>query len=208
MKYILSVVVCVLLVIFFSWLINKNYFVDLESNIMPLDQIEKTKHFVVLWGDDLLGNSELDKKLQSKLDVVVDLYNNNYVRKIILSGDKNLDEGNAVVKMTDYLVAKNINIDDIVLDFYSPDLYSSALRLKKVYLLDDFYIVGDYTELLQYLHFLEIEDLQVIGVYKDNWDYNFWQKYWYEYKAFFVRGLFAPKIYSKDKDINFLINNK
>jgi hypothetical protein len=99
--------------------------------INDIEDIPKTDAVIIL-GAQVIGD-KLSNILLDRTENAIDLYENNKVDKILISGDhgkKYYDEVNAIKK---YLLDKNISSEDIFIDHAGFDTYDSMYRAQYIF---------------------------------------------------------------------------
>ncbi|GES18311.1 membrane protein [Acrocarpospora pleiomorpha] len=113
-----------------AWLVSSPYRTDAVSG----DWVERVPAAPValvlgagIWGDNptpMLG---------SRLDIATTLYAQGKIKAILVSGDNHIKAYDEPTVMRDYLIAKGVPQDKIVLDYAGFDTWDSCVRAKKIF---------------------------------------------------------------------------
>ncbi|KGG79512.1 hypothetical protein Y919_11590 [Caloranaerobacter azorensis H53214] len=132
-KRILSILlICIIFGIVVVGIINYNIIKFSNKYIVSLEDAPKCEAALVL-GALVYRNGRVSPILQDRLDVGIELYKNNIVKKVLLSGDhgqKSYDEVNA---MKEYVISRNVPAEDIFLDHAGFNTYDSLYRARHVF---------------------------------------------------------------------------
>jgi vancomycin permeability regulator SanA len=112
------------------------------------DEIAKTDAAVVL-GNTVERNGQPSERLKARLDKAVELYENNLVGKIIVSGGFGAEGFEEADVMRSFLIAKNIPESDIILDRDGYDTHKTAVNTRAIMQANNFRSV---TIVSQYFH--------------------------------------------------------
>ena len=158
---------------------SSNYIVDVNvSNDLTADCI-------LVLGASVYSNDTPRPMLKDRLDMGIHLYNNSYVKKILVSGDhinKDYDEVNVMKK---YLIDNNIPSSDIFKDHEGINTYQSLYRAKNVYGVKRVIIVTQKYHLYRAIYIARKLDLQVVGIASDG---NYYKgQFNREIREFFAR---------------------
>ena len=122
------------LLLFLTFFVSVNFYVLNIGNKYVLDSIEEiNKADVVIILGAKVFNDNLSHILIDRTDTAIELYNNQKVNKILVSGDhgrKNYDEVNAI---KDYLLKKGVPSEDIFLDHAGFNTYDSMYRAQYIF---------------------------------------------------------------------------
>lgn len=105
-----------------------------------LDNQQSTS-IAVVFGAAIKGNSEPTQILQRRLDAAIKLYEKQYVKTILVSGDNRQSNYNEPQVMYDYLRSKFIPANAIVRDFGGRSTYDTCWRVKNVFAIESAYLV-------------------------------------------------------------------
>ena len=129
LRYLLLIIIVIIL---FFLAIN-NYVVNFSKNyIKTVDELEKTKVWLVL-GAGIRYNKEPTDILKDRLKVAFEAYNKWKIKKIIVSGDNSKVYHNEPDVMKKYLVWLGVKENDIYPDYAWFDTYDSIYRAKAIF---------------------------------------------------------------------------
>ncbi len=109
--------------------------------------------------------------LKDRMDVAIELYQHQKIKRFLLSGDhgqKNYDEVNS---MKNYLLAKGIKTEDIFLDHAGFDTYSTMVRAKDVFEIDNAIIVTQAFHLSRAVYIARSKGIKAYGITADRQNY-------------------------------------
>lgn len=109
-------------------LLSINLYVKYSTKKNIVDNIKEVDYILVLGAS--VKKDSISPMLKDRLDKTIEVYNNTKA-KIILSGDSvNSSEYDEVGKMKNYVLSKEIPIEDIILDEHGISTYDSIYRIK------------------------------------------------------------------------------
>ncbi len=97
--------------------------------------VEATKYAIV-FGAGVMPNGHPTDMLEDRLLTAVDLYNNQKIEKIIVSGDNRTTHYNEPQAMYLYLIDQGIPENAIVMDFAGRRTYDTCYRAKEIFSID------------------------------------------------------------------------
>lgn len=103
-----------------------------RSSIISIDQVDHAPVAIVL-GAKVRADGTPSDILRDRLLTAIDLYRSGSADKILVSGDNGQVEYDEVNAMRVYLLAANVDPDDIFLDHAGFDTYDSMIRAAKVF---------------------------------------------------------------------------
>jgi vancomycin permeability regulator SanA len=112
------------------------------------DEIAKTDAAVVL-GNTVEPNGKPSARLKARLEKAFELYEKKLVGKIIVSGGFGAEGFEEADAMRDYLIAKNVPENDIILDRDGYNTHQTAVNARRIMQANDFQSV---TIVSQYFH--------------------------------------------------------
>ena len=104
-----------------------------KANFTTIDEIDGKYDCAIVPGAKVGSDGTVSYMLRDRLDFAYELYNKGAVNKILVSGDHgdtNYDEVNA---MRQYLLDKDVKIEDIFMDHAGFDTYSTMYRAKEIF---------------------------------------------------------------------------
>ena len=109
-------------------LLSINLYVKYSTNKNIVNNIKEVDYILVLGAS--VKKDSISPMLKDRLDKAIEVYNETKA-KIILSGDSvNSNEYDEVGKMKNYVLSKEIPIEDIILDEHGISTYDSIYRIK------------------------------------------------------------------------------
>ena len=135
-------IVCIMFVFWFA--------VHISATVLDglTDEIEVSDAAVVL-GNKVEPSGLPSPRLKSRLDKAISLYENGFVKYIIVSGGKGEEGYDEALVMRKYLVSKNIPDNFIIEDPEGRNSYMTAVNLKKIMMKKSF---GSVIIVSQYYH--------------------------------------------------------
>jgi vancomycin permeability regulator SanA len=118
----------------------------------------------VVLGAGITSDRRPTRVLADRLDVGVELYKRGKVRKLIMSGDNSVRQYDEVTAMKNYVVARGVTDDDVLLDYAGFRTLDSCVRLRKVFGQDRAIIVTQQFHLPRALHLCRWAGVDAIGV--------------------------------------------
>jgi SanA protein len=109
--------------------------------------------------------------LQDRLDIAIELYNNHKIVRFLMSGDHGQTDYDEVNNMKSYLIKHGINTRDIFLDHAGFDTYSSMVRAKKIFQINDVIIVSQKFHLPRAVYIARSKGLVAYGIKADKRNY-------------------------------------
>lgn len=97
-----------------------------------IDSVPSSKTVIVL-GASVYSDGKLSPILKDRVDSALELFRNNKVQQFLLSGDHKTDDYNEVDAMSQYLLARGVPENKILLDHSGFDTYDSMYRSKAVF---------------------------------------------------------------------------
>lgn len=123
----------------------------------------------------VLGAGVRDSKpsdmLRDRLLAAIELYNNGYAEKILMSGDHENDDYDEVGVMKEFAEEQGVPSDDILLDRYGLSTYDSMYRAKEIFGIGSMIVVTQEYHLCRALYIADRIGIDVVGVYADTRDY-------------------------------------
>lgn len=139
-KSILSLFVLLLIVISISnYTIQKNAKNKTYSNI---NSIQKNKVGLVLGTSKYLKSGALNLYFKYRIDATVELYKNNKIDFILISGDNGNEKYDEPTDFKNELISEGVPANKIFLDYAGFRTLDSVLRAKLIFGLDQFTIIS------------------------------------------------------------------
>lgn len=121
---------------FTFWVILSNFLIIFSTRnklYSDIEQLPKMEFGLVLGTSFKLKNNQLNKYFVNRLNSAIELYRNNKIDKIIVSGDNSKVEYDETTDMANYLIEKGIPNADIIRDYAGFKTLDSVVRAKKVF---------------------------------------------------------------------------
>ena len=141
-----------------------------DSSIVPIDRVGMAPVAIVL-GAKVKADGAPSDILRDRLLTAIDLYRTGSVEKILVSGDDGQVAYDEVNAMRIYLLAANVDADDIFLDHAGFDTYDSMIRAKKVFGITKAIIVTQEYHLPRALYLANAFGIEAQGVAADRQTY-------------------------------------
>ena len=127
---------------------------------------------------------------QDRVETAFDLYEEEKVEKILISGDHGRENYDEVNTAKDYLLDKGVKSEDIFLDHAGFDTYDSLYRAKKIFEVPSVIVVTQNFHLPRAIYIGKKLNLEIYGLSADrhsyvNIDYNKLREIFSKVKAFF-----------------------
>jgi SanA protein len=121
------------------------------------------KTFAVVLGAGVSKNGIPSTYLQLRLNDALALYQNQKIKKILLTGDNSTSNYNEIGVMYQYLVARGVPPNIIYGDFAGFDTYNSFERANKVFNITDAILVTQQFHLPRSLYLAKQKNIQAVG---------------------------------------------
>lgn len=141
-----------------------------RSSIVSIDDADHAPVVIVL-GAKVKADGTPSDILRDRLLAAIDLYRAGSVDKILVSGDDGQVEYDEVNAMRRYLLAADVDADDIFLDHAGFDTYDSMIRAKKVFGVTKAIVVTQAYHLPRALYLANAFGIDVQGVAADRQHY-------------------------------------
>ncbi|WBL26822.1 SanA/YdcF family protein [Zunongwangia sp. HGR-M22] len=114
---------------------------DTSSRIYTeIRNVPNTKTAIVL-GASVYSSGKLSPILKDRVDSTIDLFKNQKVNQILISGDHGSDDYNEVDAIANYLINHGIPKNNLILDHAGFNTYDSMYRASKVFQIEDAIVV-------------------------------------------------------------------
>jgi SanA protein len=110
--------------------------------------------------------------LLDRMDVAIDLYRNNKIKRFLLSGDHGTIEYDEVNSMKNYLLKNGIDVKDIFLDHAGFNTYNSIVRAKEIFQVKKVIIVTQEFHLSRAVYIARNKGLDAYGMIADKRVYS------------------------------------
>ena len=119
-----------------------------------------------VWGD------KPSPMLQDRLNKAIELYNDGYAKKIIMSGDKTGDDHSEVNTMKKYAIEHGVDSNHIYLDYYGVSTYDSIYRAKHIFKVNNVIVVTQPYHLYRAVYIGLSKDMNIYGISSLGNDYS------------------------------------
>lgn len=137
-----------------------------------LSEEVKTAPAALILGAGLNRDGSPGVVLRDRVRTGADLYFNEQVTKLLMSGDNSADNYNEPGAMRDFAISLGVPEEDIVLDFAGRRTYDSCLRAKAIFGLDQVIVITQAYHLPRALFLCNAFDIDANGVTADNANYR------------------------------------
>lgn len=161
-KVIYATLLLTLLIVIASLGIDLYLKVNYQSKISNDLKQTPTAQVALVFGASVYRNRKPSPILAERLDKAIELYNNKKVKKIILSGDSHKNY-NEVKVMKNYLLNRNINGNDIFLDYRGFRSLDSIYHTKRDYGAKSVLLVSQSYHLIRVLFLADSIGLTAFG---------------------------------------------
>lgn len=167
-KYIITALLLIIIVFFII-----NIYINKQSKQYIYNNVEEIPecYTAIVLGAMVSNTGYPSSFLKDRMDVAIELYQHQKIKRFLLSGDhgrKNYDEVNS---MKNYLISKGINTEDIFLDHAGFDTYSTMVRAKEVFEIDNAIIVTQAFHLPRAVYIARSKGIKAYGIMADRQNY-------------------------------------
>jgi SanA protein len=131
-----------------------------------------SKYVAVIFGAGIRPDGTPSKYLKDRLDAGIFLYNNQKVKRILLSGDNGHKSYDELQVMKDYCVKAGVPKRDIFVDYAGFDTYSTVYRAKDLFKVDNAIMVTQAYHLKRALFLCRNLNIDAVGFAADNGGYQ------------------------------------
>jgi SanA protein len=140
-KILIVLVVMVILIAALVAAANIYVLKSTGSRMLTPERADVSKTAIIVLGARVYENGDPSNQLEDRLIVASELYKNGFGRKVLVSGDHGRTTYDEVNAMRDYLLSRGVRSSDIFLDHAGFRTYDTMVRAKKVFLVNDAYVV-------------------------------------------------------------------
>ena len=158
-------------IIFLMFLIFSNSFIKAFTKDNIDSQINEKMDAILVLGCAVWG-TEPSPMLKDRLDRAIELYNEGYAEKIIMSGDKTGDDHSEVNTMKKYAIDHGVDSTHIYLDYYGLSTYDSIYRAKHVFNVNNLIVVTQPYHLYRAVAIGLWQEMNIYGVSSEGNDYS------------------------------------
>jgi len=199
LKIFFYFIVLVFLLVFFCAIINVWVVLNTQKLIYHNINDVPSAQVALVLGAGVFKNGKISDMYIDRLEIAVDLYKQDKIEKILVSGDhgaKNYDEVNTA---KDYLLDKGISASDLFLDHAGFDTYDSVIRAKEIFAVTSTIIITQDFHLPRAVYISDQLGLETSGIVADRHMYvNVYLNYIREFPAR-VKSWLDVKLHTKPK---------
>lgn len=157
---------------------SANQYIYEDLNDIPPQQT------ALLLGAKVYENGRLSSIVQDRALTAIDLYKNNKVKKILISGDHGTAKYDEVNTIKNFLLEKGIPKKDIFMDHAGFDTYDSMYRARDIFEVDSMIVVTQEFHLARSVYIARSLGIGAYGLIADRQPYlNMWQNHTREFLA-------------------------
>jgi len=168
-KRFLIVIIIALIVFFVSFFWIQNV-VGRGNLIYSIDSTPEKQTALVL-GARVWNNGDMSDIFKDRVITAINLYEDDKVEKILVSGDHGQDNYDEVNAAKRYLLEQGVNPEDIFLDHAGFDTYDSLYRAKEIFQVDSLVVVTQDFHLDRALYIADNLNMDAVGVSADRHKY-------------------------------------
>jgi SanA protein len=135
--------------------------------ILNPDQARFEKAAIIVLGASVYENTYPSTQLKDRLLTAADLYKKRLSSRILVSGDNGQKSYNEVAVMRDFLLSQGVKKSDIFPDYAGFRTYDTMIRAKKVFQLNDAYVVTQEYHLPRAVYLARFAGIEAYGVIAD-----------------------------------------
>ncbi len=161
----------IVFVVWTAWLIN--LWIANERRYIVFDCISDIDPYPValVLGAAVTPEGDLGYYFRDRLDKAISLYEADQIEKILVSGEGGRYSYHEIEPAKDYLLRKNVNDQDIFLDYNSKNTFVSMYRAKYLYGIENALIISQDFHLPRALYLARRLDIDSYGCVADSEDY-------------------------------------
>ena len=169
---IVGIVVGVFVVVINVYMVHNT-----RENIFTLEDMENKSgvppvEAVIVLGALVRENGQLSLMLQERLDTSIELYQQGFAEKLLMSGDHGRVDYDEVRAMKDYAISKGVPSEDIFMDHAGFSTYETMYRAKAIFEVSNAIVVTQEYHLPRALYNAKAMGIKVQGVICDKRQYN------------------------------------
>lgn len=167
-KYIIVIILFV--IVSFTFI---NIYVNKQSKEFIYSKVDEVPecYTAIVLGALVSETGNPSSFLKDRLDVAVELYRQHKIKRFLLSGDHGRKTYDEVNSMKNYLISEGINTEDIFLDHAGFDTYSTMVRAKEVFEVDNAIIVTQEFHLPRAVYIARSKGINAFGIIADRQEY-------------------------------------
>lgn len=150
-----------------------NFMVIRKSRNYIYDSIKEVPacYTAIVLGAKVYNSGYPSAFLKDRMDVAIDLYHQQKIKRFLLSGDHGQVNYDEVNNMKNYLLKQGVDTCDIFLDHAGFDTYSTMVRAKKIFQVNDAIIVSQEFHLSRAVYIARSIGLNAYGIKSDKQKY-------------------------------------
>lgn len=173
-KVILTLCLCSIVVASLPFIIRAKVKRDFSQHILTAAEVatrQNQDEVVIVFGAGVWANGQLSHVLQDRMDTAIDIYQQQPVSKVLLSGDNRHHNYNEPVAMLNY--AKDAGIEETALqpDYAGRRTYDTCYRAKHIFGVEKAILVTQEFHLSRALFICNGLGIESVGVIADKRDY-------------------------------------
>ncbi len=153
-----------LLILILAFLLSIPFYVKYKSRGKIFTNVENiaSKDFALVLGAGIKPDGTPGPYLRKRLDDAYFLYENNKIKKILLTGDNGYNQHDEISVMNNYLISKGVPQNIIFADYAGFDTYSSMERADKIFGITNAIIVSQNYHLPRSLYIAENKGIDAV----------------------------------------------
>ena len=165
MKKIITIGILLILTIVIS--INIIVILQTKKQILTIEKLTPDKYDCILVLGAGIRNNKPSPMLEDRLTTSIELYNQKYASKILVSGDHTKKDYDEVNVMKNYILMQNIPSEDIFMDHAGISTYDSIYRAKNIFKANKILIVTQEYHLHRAIYIANQLEVEAYGVIAD-----------------------------------------
>jgi len=129
------------------------------------------KRVAIVFGAEVKKDGTPSAVLRDRVETAVELYKNDKVEKLLMSGDNRFVDYNEPESMRQYAVSLGVPDEAIVLDYAGRRTYDTCYRAKEIFQVDSAILVTQGFHLPRSLFLCNVFGVEAVGVGADNYYY-------------------------------------
>ena len=165
MKKIITISILLILTIVIS--VNIIVILQTKKQILTIEKLTPDKYDCILVLGAGIRNNKPSPMLEDRLTTSIELYNQKYASKILVSGDHTKKDYDEVNVMKNYILMQNIPSEDIFMDHAGISTYDSIYRAKNIFKANKILIVTQEYHLYRAIYIANQLEVEAYGVIAD-----------------------------------------
>lgn len=147
-----------------------------DHRISRVEQVEtsdwKAPRIAIVFGAGVLSDGTPSRMLEDRVRAAAELYRQQKVDRILVSGDNRFTNYNEPKAMREYLVTHAVAPDDVILDYAGRSTYETCLRAREIFGVQRAVLVTQQFHLPRALYLANALGMDPVGVIADRQDYG------------------------------------